>query len=82
MGKLEPAGSFDVFHELGDELLAEAGAEVARVELHIPLQHHVEKHPPFSLVLIFFFYFNVLRSEFRCEICCTGIQFGVDWIGE
>ena len=39
-----PAGALDVLDELGDELVAEVRPEVPRVQLHVPLQHDVEKH--------------------------------------
>lgn len=36
-GRERPAGAFDVLHELGDELVAEVGPEMAGVELHVAL---------------------------------------------
>ena len=39
-----PASAFDVFHELGDELVSEVAPEVAGVELHVSLQNYVEEH--------------------------------------
>jgi hypothetical protein len=40
-----PASALDIFHELGDNILAEVAPKEARVQLHVPLQHYVEKHP-------------------------------------
>lgn len=33
----KPAGAFDLLHELGDELLAEVGPEITRVQLYLSL---------------------------------------------
>ena len=53
-----PASALDIFHELGDNILAEVAPKEARVQLHVPLQHYVEKHPslPFSTISYFCFY--------------------------
>lgn len=52
-----PASSLDIFHELGDNILAEVAPKEARVQLHVPLQHYVEKHPSLLFFTTFYFCF-------------------------
>lgn len=42
--KGKPASALDTFHELGDDIISEVAAKVARVKLYIPLQYYVEEH--------------------------------------
>ena len=60
-----PAGALDIFHELGNDVVAQVTTKVARVELHVPLQYYVEEHLScllflFSLVL---FQFTKIQNQ-------------------